>query len=272
MGRAPLTKSRTAIRARQVEARARPLAQQLQVALARLVAREAREAQRDPWAYVGIRKAKPTPEEELRALLLRFGLRQASDSATKTAESLGVTALIPRSIEADALARKPVKIKIFQLLVDSLEEHALNITKETKRLVRDDVRRTLDIALNEPRVPGSAEIARRIARTIFSSTDGKEAYAFSFERANLIARTELVQVENTGINAGMEIAGVKRIEWLAYTDGLSGDRHHERMDGKTIALGDYFTTPLGNRVRYPGDPSAPIEETANCRCTIVPAR
>lgn len=267
-----MTRARTAIRARQVEARSRPLAQALPDILRRIVAREVREAQRDPWDYLGIRKQEPPPEEELRALLLRFGLRRAADAAKAQAKELGADILIPRSLETDALAGKPVKIQVFQSLVDGIEAQAGAISEETKAIIRREVKQTLDIALREGKQPSTQDIARRLARTIFTGKDGKGSYAFSFERANLIARTELVQVENTGIVTGMQMVGVERIEWLAYTDGKSGDRHHERMDGKTIAVGEYFTTPLGNKLRYPGDPMAPIAETANCRCTVAPAR
>ena len=241
--------------------------------LRRLVAIEVREAQRDPWDYLGVvRKQDLPPEEELRRLILRFGLRRARDAAEAEGEKFGLDLLIPRSLETDALAGKAVRLKVFQPLVAGLEQSAKSISEETKRLIRSEVKRTLDIALREERQPSNAALARRIARTIFVGEEGKGSYAFSFERANLIARTEMVQVENTGIVAGLEMVGVKEIEWLAYTDGKSGDRHHERMDGVKVKLGEMFTTPLGNRVRYPGDPSAPIEETANCRCTVAPVR
>lgn len=241
--------------------------------LRRLVEVETRRAQRDPWDYLGVvRKQEDSPEEELRKLLLRFGLRRARDAAEEQAEKLGLSVLIPRTLETEALERKPVRIQVFQSLVDSIEAQAAAITEETKRIIRADVKRTIDIALGEEKQPTNAALARRIARTVYTGEDGKGSYAFSFERANLIARTEMVQVENTGIVTGMQLAGVERIEWLAYTDGKSGNRHHERMDGKVIQLGEYFLTPLGNRVRYPGDPAAPIAETANCRCGVAPAR
>lgn len=268
-----MTRPALAIRNRQLDARARPLSTALGLVLRRLVDIETRRAQRDPWGYLGVvRKAQEPPEEELRKLLLRFGLRRALDAAEEQGEKLGVSVILPRTLETEALERKPVKIKVFQPLVDSIEAQAVAITEETKRIIRADVKRTIDIALREETQPSNAALARRIARTVYTGEDGKGSFAFSFERANLIARTEMVQVENTGIVTGMQLAGVERIEWLAYTDGKSGNRHHERMDGKVIGAGEYFVTPLGNRMRYPGDPMAPIEETANCRCTVAPAR
>lgn len=91
-------------------------------------------------------------------------------------------------------------------------------------------------------------------------------YAFSPERAALIARTETAIAENAGIFAGYEASGVEEIEWLAMRDGRSGDRHHERMHGKRVKLGEYFTLPSGARMLYPGDSDGPIADLANCRC------
>jgi hypothetical protein len=61
-----------------------------------------------------------------------------------------------------------------------------------------------------------------------------------------------------------EASGVEEIEWLAYRDGRSGDRHHERMHGKRVKLGEHFTLPSGARMLYPGDSDGPIGDLANC--------
>ena len=134
-------------------------------------------------------------------------------------------------------------------------------------------------ATERPR-PSINEISRRIRVDVgqFRGSKGQEDIESLGNRAELIARTEAAQSENTGITEGMHAAGIDEIEWLAHTDGRSGDRHHERMNGKRIPLADsrgnnsskWFKTPKGNRLRYPGDPGAPIEDTARCRCTILP--
>lgn len=86
--------------------------------------------------------------------------------------------------------------------------------------------------------------------------------------ATRTARTAVTAAENAGRAASYaraEQMGIKlRQEWVATIDGRT--RHSHRMlDGERIEVGGVFS----NGCRYPGDPSAPYVETANCRCTMV---
>jgi len=222
--------------------------------------------------------------EDLLELLTRYGLRQIDETGRLTYSSLGGGRwVIPPSLVDGLLAEKTVLVQ--------------RIAAETRSSVRESLRRLMDTALHESPAPSVGEIARRI-RTQFHGATGGEArgglvdvtepgilptetqgygarsnlYAFSSERAALIARTEAQQYESTGIFAGMDEAGVEEIEWLSSNNPNHGDRRHDLMNGKTVRLGEYFVTPLGNRMRYPGDPEAPIKETANCGCSFAPAR
>lgn len=93
-------------------------------------------------------------------------------------------------------------------------------------------------------------------------------------RAETIARTEggratseardesLAQmIDQTGIDPG-------RIEemWNATRDKNTRD-WHASMNGQKRAIGVPFVDGLGNLLRYPHDPKAPVNTTANCRCT-----
>jgi hypothetical protein len=189
--------------------------------------------------------------------------------------------LAPASRRAvdDAVAGKSVRVTVFQQWIEGRLEIARSIAAGIQDRIRESVRTIVAESRADRATVG--EVTRRIATQVHAvePEDGPEkgrVYAFSFARAETIARTELSQVENTARAAEFEATGEPgdEYEWLAYTDGRSGDRHHERMHRVRIPAGGRFSTPLGHSVRYPGDPLAPIEETANCRCTWrrVPGR
>lgn len=89
-------------------------------------------------------------------------------------------------------------------------------------------------------------------------------------RATRIARTETVGAYNAGSldAAQLEGAGVKR--WVATADDRTRDDHLD-ADGECVPTDDPFTVG-GEAMLMPGDPSAPPEQTVNCRCTMVYAR
>jgi len=219
---------------------------------------ELRAAIRNPRSYVEreeIKKARNKHEEELLAIIRAFGVRQIGGDI----------------LEGDqydrAMRGKPVKIKYIWQWNQELERRVdQHITANVRNDVRESVRALILEGMRDGMSTG--EIARRIRSQWHDK--GGDKLTFSPERAAIIAQTELAQVENTAIVAGYEMTGIKKIEWLAFSDGRSGDRHHERMNGKIIKLGGYFRLPSGAKLRYPGDPLGPIGETINCRCSTAP--
>jgi hypothetical protein len=214
-------------------------------------------------------------EAELLKILVTFGLRSV-DAAGKDMHDR----LIARPDPEIGPTRWKVPPSAVQQITQQKKVRVTGIVKETRDRIRRQVREIMLQAQSERPRPSISEIARRIRTQIgeLKGLKGEENKVAIAHRAELIARTESAQSENTGIVEGMAVAGVDGIEWLAHTDGRSGDRHHERMNGKKISLADsrgsdrskWFLTPLGNRLRYPADPSGPIEDTARCRCTVVP--
>jgi hypothetical protein len=183
-------------------------------------------------------------DQELLEILALYGVRQADRSGSYTAEALREDWIIPPQLVSSIIADKAIKVK-------HIRSDIVTAVRETIRAIMQEAERA------DPR-PSMAQLSRTI------QTELADLHAVSPARAALIARTESLQNESTGIFGGMEVAGVDEIEWLSSRNPNHGSRAHQRMDGETVKLGEYFTTPLGNRLRYPGDPSGPISETANC--------
>jgi len=91
-------------------------------------------------------------------------------------------------------------------------------------------------------------------------------------RREAIARTETIRASNAGTHELGKQWGVKFKGWLSSgNDGRTRDSHIEAGDtygpgGEHIPLDDSFMVG-GVAMLYPGDPSAPPDETVNCRCT-----
>lgn len=94
-------------------------------------------------------------------------------------------------------------------------------------------------------------------------------------RSETIARTEALRNANAGaddairqaISRGDVEAKDLVKEWHAGPATLGARDSHQAMNGVRVGVDDLFVLPSGVRMKYPGDPSAPASETANCRCT-----
>ena len=202
-------------------------------------------------------------EEQLAIIMNLYGAREAGDSANMAAG----TVIVPGQAIADATRDKGTKIKWFwRQYEDGIIRRAHEIAVDTQKRVNEQVNAIVLEALTEVPQPSLSGLVRRIKSQVF-----EDEYVFGHERAALIARTELTQAQNSGAFEGYKATGIKTIEWLAYNDNRSGKRHHELMNGQTVQVGESFYNKKTNQwLRYPGDPMAPISETANCRCTVAP--
>lgn len=88
-------------------------------------------------------------------------------------------------------------------------------------------------------------------------------------RKEMIARTETTRLANAGANNLFRRWGVGKKEWLATGDDRTRS-WHSSMSGQVVVINEKFTSGLGNKLEYPGDPSAPLADTVQCRCTILP--
>lgn len=255
-------------RDRELAAASRPLRAALVAWGRAYVARERARYTRDPRAWLDGEQVKARGDtDDLVRLLRMFGVARATDAA---GEEIGG---LVRGDRGPALARVGEMITDGQRWVAIADE----IATSTRARLADAVRAIVTDAQERGQTLG--DLTRRLATEIVAAParpddeadDGRQ-HVLSWARAETIARTETVRAENAGRLAAYDATGVEELEWIAYSDGRSGDRHHERLDGTRVRRGEPWTTPLGNRLRYPGDPTAPVEDTANCRCTMRPVR
>ncbi len=94
-------------------------------------------------------------------------------------------------------------------------------------------------------------------------------------RAETIARTEGLRAAHEGtdelyqqaIDAGQVDARELEMTWVSGPPSKDARPGHQALNEVTAPMGGVFTNPItGAKLRFPGDPEAPIDETANCRC------
>lgn len=88
---------------------------------------------------------------------------------------------------------------------------------------------------------------------------------------NVLADVVVKAIANAAQIRAAEMAGWQTKVWNTMRDGRVRDSH-QTMQGQRRHLREPFTTGAGTRIAYPGDPTAPIEEWAACRCWLTTAR
>jgi hypothetical protein len=155
-----------------------------------------------------------------------------------------------------------------QELVDSIEAtladsfkrdywaHANNVTAgKIESLIRDGTTEGLSI--------------RDMAHVIEETADG-----YGRQRAIVIARTESSRALNSGHVEGIEYieddAGIQLGKTWVSVLGSTTRPTHAAMDDTTVPTREPFYLG-GHPCQFPGDADLPVEEVANCQCTITSA-
>lgn len=91
---------------------------------------------------------------------------------------------------------------------------------------------------------------------------------------NVLARRAAQTVRNSAIHNIWGFSPVTlRKRWHCVKDSRTRATHaflgSPKYEYHTVGFNQQFITIAGNRLRFPGDPLAPIEETAHCRCWLT---
>lgn len=135
-----------------------------------------------------------------------------------------------------------------------LDDKAFKFSDEVNKTTEEALREALEAGVKE------GDTILQVAKRIEDVFDAARGW-----RAERIARTEVVAASNKGAIELYVQNGVQRVEWLSARDGNVRESH--QIDGQVRGVGAKFS----NGLEFPGDPSAPPDETINCRCAIAPA-
>lgn len=159
---------------------------------------------------------------------------------------------------------------------DIYDKHTVErlLRKDPKMLPEWKINEPKDYKWNEQRVrnqitqgiiQGEAidDIAKRLT---------KDLSAGNARQMTLFARTAVTGAQNAGridmLHHAQDMGIVVKKKWLAAHDSRVRESH-AFLDGQTVDVDEDFVTKNGNRIAFPGDPSAPPEEVYNCRCTLT---
>lgn len=155
----------------------------------------------------------------------------------------------PYTSAADLLSQDPVLAA-----TDHAVRQAIDDTGET-------VRDMLKLAEERARV-GRAD-------TIEQGRGDPEAEALNRLRVGMasISRVLTTRTREEAKRAYAVSLGAIGSVWRTRRDNRVRNTHGD-LEGEFVRLGDTYTTVAGNKIRFPGDPNAPLSEVINCRCRL----
>lgn len=99
------------------------------------------------------------------------------------------------------------------------------------------------------------------------SSPGEAAIPTAANPPVLLAQMTALAVTNAATFAAAAAAKWTKKTWMTREDSRVRDTHRA-LDRTTVPMAAVFSSPSGAKLRFPGDPRAPIAETANCRCWL----
>lgn len=167
----------------------------------------------------------------------------------------------------DKKSSKEISDEVRNLFNMWIDTYGLELCKDMNKTTKTKLRKILAEAIEE----GDSLPERE--KKLIKASNGMFAEDKKW-RAELIARTESCTTMNAGANELYKAEGIQMKEWISVQDDRTRDAHLV-MDGVVIPIEDKFEVPAtsqseGAFMDYAGDPTAPVGQVANCRCTIAP--
>lgn len=165
----------------------------------------------------------------------------------------------------------------FSRFMDFVELYVINHTAEAIKNIEntssDRIRKTIKELVLDTIESGEGSVA--LANRIEETFSDENAITVNKSRAQLIARTEIGMASNSGLREAVKSLQVPNLvkEWISAQDERVRDDEnvadHRVMNGEKVGLDEKFTVPPDASMDGPGDPSAPIEQLARCRCVLT---
>lgn len=200
--------------------------------------------------------------DQLQRLLVRHGVSVIDEFGQRA----GGRELSRGRVVQDVLQGRDIQISWLGDWAENIEIASEDIYRDT----RAEVGRIIKAVLLEAEQRADRQLTTTETARLINTSVAQHGN-LGFERALRIARTETSIAANTGQVIAYDELGVSEIEWLAYKSPI-WPRRHDKMAGKKVDLGDYFTLPDGAKCKHPGDPLLPVGHLANCRCSTAPVK
>lgn len=136
----------------------------------------------------------------------------------------------------------------------------------------------LNYELRDKRFDGTIKRGEPLTASQTDKMVGRYQDKFISFRATVIGRTEALGAVHQGaremwrqiVESGDVAASDIVRKWKHSSKRNKNQRSgHIAMDGDTRGLDEPFVTPDGVEIMHPGDPNAPISETAQCACLVT---
>jgi hypothetical protein len=158
-------------------------------------------------------------------------------------------------------------------------QRVANYRTYLENLDRAALRSQLRDARNDPRILDAIRQQDPLPPEYVDSLVARYAAKLEATRADLIGKVEAARARSTGeygmwqqqIDTGQIDANALVKVWHHKHDNRVRDTHLSipAIQPEGVPFGNVFVTSAGNRLRFPHDPAAPIEETIQCRCHLT---